>query len=385
MDHPFGERFADAAALQEAGHHPASQPVVRQPAHRADQGVAVGREGEGAVHPVLDAHFLQHGIAGERHLQLPRDPVGILLDQVETVVPGRAVDIPVPVVDLVDADQHAVLVLAQIGEAFQIDRHWHFEIERFELRDRFGYQIVVRQRRNRQFQADHPADLLGPQAAGIDDMLGEDRALFGDDLPGAVRPLFQVQHPIVLDHGGPALARRAGIGVDGPGGVDIALPVGPQAADHTVDIHDRAAFPDLRRRHQVAILDADGLEDPIGALQPFPARRGGGDRDAAGHVQADIVAGFRSDLAQQVDGIGLERGHVRIGVERMDAAGGVPGRSGGQHRALDQRDVGPAELRQMIEHRGADHAAPDHHDPVLVHRTPPCRPRPRTFARCRAD
>ena len=203
-------------------------------------------------------------------------------------------------------------------------------------------------------------------------MLGEDRALFGDDFPGTVRPLLQFEHPVVLDHRRAPFARGAGIGVNRAGGVDVAFPVGPQAADHAIDIHDRAAFPDLRRRHQVAVLDADGLEDAVGALEPFPARRRRGDRDPPCHVQPDILARFRPDLAQQVDGVGLERRHVRVGVERMDAAGRVPGRSGGEHRAFDQRNVGPAELRQMVEDRGADHAAADDHDPILVHRFAPC-------------
>ena len=84
-----------------------------------------------------------------------------------------------------------------------------------------------------------------------------------------------------------------------------------------------------------------------------------GDVDAAGHVQADVLAGLRLDLAIETDGVVLQRRDVGIGIERMETRRRVPGRTGGQFGALDQRDVGPAELRQVVEHRGADHATPD--------------------------
>jgi hypothetical protein len=49
------QRQADAAALAEARHHAAGDPVIGQALHRADQRIAVGREGEGAVDDALDA------------------------------------------------------------------------------------------------------------------------------------------------------------------------------------------------------------------------------------------------------------------------------------------------------------------------------------------
>ena len=63
VDHPFGQRLAHAAPLQEARHHRAGRPVAALARHRADQRVAVGREGEGAVHPGLDARVLGGGVA----------------------------------------------------------------------------------------------------------------------------------------------------------------------------------------------------------------------------------------------------------------------------------------------------------------------------------
>ena len=45
---------------------------------------------------------------------------------------------------------------------------------------------TVLHREHRQLEPDHPADLAGPQPAGVDDVLGVDGSVLGDDVPGAV-------------------------------------------------------------------------------------------------------------------------------------------------------------------------------------------------------
>ncbi len=87
------------------------------------------------------------------------------------------------VVDLVDADQHALLVLPHIGEALEVDGHRHLEIGGGHFGDRIGDKIVVLERRQRQFDPGHPADLLGPEPGGVDHMFASDRAPVGHDLP----------------------------------------------------------------------------------------------------------------------------------------------------------------------------------------------------------
>ena len=71
------------------------------------------------------------------------------------------------------------------------------------------------------------------------------------------------------------------------------------------------------------------------------------------------------DLLQEVDCIGLEDRHVGIGVESMEAAGGMPGRARGQDRALHQRHVAPAIFCQMVKDRSPDHAPADNNDAVV--------------------
>ena len=52
-------------------------------------------------------------------------------------------------------------------------------------------------------------------------------------------------------------------------------------------------------------------------------------------------------------------------IAQREAVFLTPGGARGQLRALDQHDVGPAELGEMVEHAAADHAAPDHRHPNM--------------------
>ena len=372
VDHQFRQRLADAAALQKPRHDAAGEPVAAFSRDRADERIAVGREGEGAVDPFADANRLEDRIAAVDELELAGDPVDILLQKLDAIIPGRAVDRPVLGLRLVDADQHALLVLAHVGEPLEVHDHRQFGFQRGDLGDRLGQEVMMLERRQREVEPDHPADLLRPQASGIDHMLGVDGPGLGDDVPGRVRTLLQLNHPVVLDHRRAALLRRAGVSPDRSCGVDVALAVGPHASEHAVDVDDRAAGLDLLGRHQPDVVDADRLEAAIRRLKPLPALRRRRDMDAAGHVHADRLAGFRFDLLQKVDRVGLQDRHVGVGVERVEAAGGVPRRTRGQNRAFDQRDVAPAELRKMVKNRGAHHAPANNDHPILrFHARPP--------------
>ena len=118
---PLGERLADAAALKEASHHAAGEPVAALARDRADEWIAVGREGKGAVHPFTDAGPLQDRISPIDELQFLGDAIDVLLKQLYPEIPGRPVHFPVLRTRLVDADQHPLLVLAHVGEALEID------------------------------------------------------------------------------------------------------------------------------------------------------------------------------------------------------------------------------------------------------------------------
>jgi hypothetical protein len=150
------------------------------------------------------------------------------------------------------------------------------------------------------------------------------------------------------------------------GGVEIALAVGPHAAEEALGRHDRVQLSGLLGGDEAAIVDADGLEHPVGRLQPFPAVGRSGHRQAAGHVQADILTRFLLDLGQKVDRVGLKRGHVGVRIQRVKPARRVPAGARRQHRTFQEADIGPAEFRQVVEYRGAHDAAADDHDAIVV-------------------
>ena len=161
-NHPFRQRFSDAAALQESSHDAAGEPVASLARDRADERVAVRREGEGAVDPFADSGGLKDGIAAVDELELARDAVDVFLQKLHAVVPRRALHGPVLRVGLIDAYQHALLVLAHIGIALEVDDHRHFGLQRCDLGNRLGDKVVVFERRDRQLESHHAAHLLGP-------------------------------------------------------------------------------------------------------------------------------------------------------------------------------------------------------------------------------
>ena len=125
VDDPVREREADACALREAGHAPAGRPVVRDAVDRPDERVAVGRERERAVHPAADPDVLQDGEAPEADRELGHDAVELLGEERPAEVPVRALDLPMTRVLLVHAEQHAVALALQVGEALEVGDGGH--------------------------------------------------------------------------------------------------------------------------------------------------------------------------------------------------------------------------------------------------------------------
>src|SRR5262249_6400895 len=89
----------------------------------------------------------------------------------------------------------------------------------------------------------------------------------------------------------------------------------------------------------------------------------------ARHVQTAGLPGDPLQLLVEIDRVLLQSGDVRIAIESVHAAGGVPGGSTGELAALDQQHIFPAGLRQVIQDARADHPAADHYYPrVTLHR-----------------
>ena len=222
-------------------------------------------------------------------------------------------------------------------------------------------------RQDRQLEPHHAADLAAPQAAGVDDVLAVDLLqLFAGgranrlQVPAAVGGPVHAANPRVSIHLGAVHAGGLGIRVGHAGGVDVALVGVPHGADEELLVEDRVDLLRLGHRDQLGLhtqVPALGVR----GLQPVGPLRRVGKHDAAGDVDAAVLARDLFDLLVQLDRVLLQLGDVRVAVERVHATGRVPGGAGGELGALEQDDVGPTVLREVIEDRGPDHAAADDH------------------------
>ena len=240
LDHPVRQRQADAAALGQAGHHAAGDPVVPKAPHRPNERVAVRREGEGAVDDAPDAGAPERREMLEADLEARRDALEVVLEQLVPELPGRLPLRPWHAGALVGADQHAAAaLLAHVDFAVEVDDVQHLLFGDRNLGHVLGDQVLVLHREHRQLEPRHAADLARPQPAGIDDMLGDDRALVGDDVPGAVGPRVRRDDAGVPVDLGTLDARRLGVGVGDAGRIHMAFERVVERSDEVALVHER--------------------------------------------------------------------------------------------------------------------------------------------------
>ena len=359
VHHPLREREAHAAALAEARHHAASDPEVAQAAHRADQRVAIRREGKGAVHDLFDARLAELREVLETHLEAGRDAVKVIRQQVLAEVPGGFLGRPRHAGFLVGADQHAAALLAQVDLSFEIDAVELLFLAREEGHV-VGDEVLVFHGKDRQLDADHAADFARPQAAGIHHVFGVYGALFGDHIPCAVGALAQFRDAALSHDLGAADLSGLGIGVGDAVRVHMAFDRVVHGTGEMLLVH--------QRKKLLGLVDGDEFQfhAEVAAaclrhLQPVEALAGAGEHDAARDVHAAGLPRDLLDLAVEVDGVLLELGDVRVAVDGVHAAGRVPGRACGQLGAFDQHHVFPACFRQVVEHAHSHHTATDHY------------------------
>src|SRR3954462_6520869 len=76
-------------------------------------------------------------------------------------------------------------------------------------------------------------------------------------------------------------------------------------------------------------------------------------------MQSAGLPGDPLELVVAPDRVHLQLRDIGITVQSMESPGGMPGRSRSELVALDQNDVGPTGLRQVIQHAATNNAAPD--------------------------
>ena len=362
---PVGEREADAAALAEPRHHRAGAPEARQPAHRPDEWIAVRREAERTVDDPLDAGLLEGREMLEPDFQRGRDTVEVRLQQFVAEIPGRADRRPGPARLLIGPHQHAAAFLAQVDFALEVHDMQHLAarlaVVCLHFRHVVGDEIHVLHCQDRQFEADHAPDLARPEPARIDNVRGPDFPLVRPHQPIAAGKRLKRLDLGEAVYLGPLFARCSGIGVGRAGRVHMAV-IGIPERPHKM--------PGVEQRHvPVRLLGGDDfrIEPEIASarmrqLEPLHALRRAGQQVAARHMQPRRLARCGLDLRVEIDGVFLQPGDMRVAIDGVHAAGGMPARPAGEFVALDQHDILPAALRQVIQHRSTDHPAADNDD-----------------------
>ena len=111
-----------------------------------------------------------------------------------------------------------------------------------------------------------------------------------------------------------------------------------------------------------SIRKAERLAHRCAAQQFLEARGRRGDADRAVLAEARGLAGFGLERVVEIGSVFREFGQVARGAQLPDESRRVPRGAAGQALALEQHDVGDAELRQVIGDRTAGDSAADDHD-----------------------
>ena len=91
----------------------------------------------------------------------------------------------------------------------------------------------------------------------------------------------------------------------------------------------------------------------------------GRETQISGHVETDRLPDLFLQAFVEIDAVFMQLADGVAHIEQRQQPGRVPRRAGGQFRALQQRDIRPAFLGQMIKHADADDSAADHNHPGM--------------------
>ena len=146
---------------------------------------------------------------------------------------------------------------------------------------------------------------------------------------------------------GAALPGARRIGVGHARGVDMSSVRLVHDEDYPFEIEQRVH---LRRLGQSDLVEADVELTRLGLLDAQlvrPVRRAG-EIKGAGTVYAAGLTRLAFQLIVELHGVVLQAGDVVVVVQAVDAGRRVPGRARGELASLQQDDVGPTELGEMI-------------------------------------
>ena len=304
---PLGDLPADATGAGEPVRAEAGGDEEAAHLGLAEAELVVGRERLGPVDQLRHLDLVHHRHALLRVLGDLGEAVPVVLEQAAVEVGRDPVEAAGAVgqerrlgVALVAAHHEAAAVLAEVDEEVGVAQRWQALIGGV-LAKRLGDQVLVRHRDHRHADAGEPAKLGGVHPARDDHHLGLDPPLLRLDRPHTAVDDLDPGHARVLKHLQIALSPGdVGERVGELGRVDVAVGLGPGAAEDAVGRHQRKLLGGLVRGDQLE-RQAEGLRPAGLAAQLLHALRRRGEPDAAALDPAGVELGLRREPAVDLD------------------------------------------------------------------------------------
>ena len=283
------------------------------------------------------------------------EPVPVLGQQLGLEPVRHAVEGPRVGIALVPAHDHPADLGAVVDQVVGVAQRR----QRLQRRvERLGHEELVRVGDDRHVHPHQPRDLGRVHAAGAHHDVGADCALVSDDLVHAAVAQRDVEHLGALLDLGAAQARPVGERKRELAGVEVAIVGQESRREHPVGRH--------QREHRLRLLSRDDLDRQAEALGParlalnlLVAGLGRRQPQAAELVPARILARLLGKLGVQPHRVLHHLGQADGRAQLADKAGGVPGRAVRQPVLLDEDDVVPPHLRQVVEDAAPAHTPAD--------------------------
>ena len=265
---------------------------------------------------------------------------------------------------LIGADQDTVLFLAVVTRSLRVTNDRRFFLQRCYFRKVLGHQVVMLHVDDRQIQPDPFTDLPGKAAGGIDDVLAGDRALVGHDLPLATLFKARIQHLSVAVDLGTSHAGTGSHRIGRTGRIGVTVIRRVEAQLDVIDHQQRMDRLDLDGVDQVT-LNIEIIENALDVTEPVDFIIGQSQSDRPATVPAGGLTGFGFQSLVELGSFVVELGHAQPTDEMGNQARRMPGRTRSQFAFLDQHDIVPAFLGQVVQQPGTQDTATDHDDPCV--------------------
>ena len=358
--HPLRARLADSARGDDSdGVQAAGDVEVAELGGFAHVELVVVGEALGAAEEAPPAHLPEQGhplhrIGEDRHELV----FHVARKLVEAEVLRNRVEPDGSCIGLERPHQQAAGVLAVVGALVLIAQHRQVARQIGEL---LGVGVVVLAGVQRNRHSGEAAEVARPQPRRAHHELAGDVARLG---PHSGHPSVlgeDARDRYVLDAAHSAAARAFHVGAHHVDGARHSVDLEPRAAQQVVGAHERVEVSDLLGGDDLHAPEAERVVRIGQALELREAVAAVRDGDAADLAEAGRLPGLRLDLRKEVARIGAQ---PRVGVARPRGAyesRRVPARAGSELPALEEDDVRPSELREVIGDAGAGHATADDH------------------------